>query len=72
MTDANNQVNNQVQHDLDSTQAQKLKKQLEFYFSDSNFPRDRFLRSKAAENDGCIYLNPIPVPFFLVFLLLIY
>ena len=27
--------------------------QVEFYFSDSNYPKDKFLRGKAAENDDC-------------------
>ena len=34
-------------------------KQLEFYFSNSNYPRDKFLRKAAAENDGCVFL-PMP------------
>jgi hypothetical protein len=34
---------------------QKLLKQIEFYFSDSNFRNDKFLRAKAAENsDGYV------------------
>lgn len=33
----------------------KIKKQVEFYFSDSNFPRDKFLRTEASKDpDGCI------------------
>ena len=33
----------------------KVKKQVEFYFSDSNFPRDKFLRTEASKDpDGCI------------------
>jgi len=28
-------------------------RQVEFYFSDSNYPKDKFLRTKAAENDDC-------------------
>lgn len=43
-------------HDLSSDLAKKLKQQIEFYFSDSNYPRDKFLRAKAAENDGCTRL----------------
>lgn len=42
---------------VDTNEDEKLKKireQIEFYFSDSNFPRDKFLRSKAALNEeGC-------------------
>ena len=34
-------------------------KQVEFYFSDSNISKDKFLRSKTAENDGC---TPARVP----------
>lgn len=30
----------------------KIRKQLEFYFSDSNLAKDRFLSEKAKENDG--------------------
>ena len=34
---------------------EKIQKQIEFYFSDSNYPRDKFLRSLAAQNEeGCI------------------
>lgn len=29
-----------------------VRKQVEFYFSDSNYPKDKFLRSQAAQNDG--------------------
>jgi len=36
--------------------ADKIKAQLQFYFSDSNYPRDKFLRAKAAEGDGCASL----------------
>lgn len=31
-----------------------VRKQIEFYFSDSNYPRDRHLLEKASENNGCI------------------
>jgi len=31
----------------------KVLKQVEFYFSDSNFPRDRFLKDLANKNEGC-------------------
>lgn len=46
------------QYDLQSNEAHKLKKQIEFYFSNSNYPRDKFLRGVAAQNNGCV---PIPV-----------
>lgn len=37
-----------------------VQKQLEFYFSDSNLPRDRFLRSKVEENeDGYVDISVI-------------
>jgi lupus La protein len=39
--------------------AAKVKAQIEFYFSDSNYPRDKFLRGKAAENDGWVPLDVI-------------
>jgi hypothetical protein len=29
-------------------------RQVEFYFSDSNLPRDKFLRAKTEENEGCM------------------
>jgi lupus La protein len=53
MTDTKSDVN------TDSTEAKKLKQQIEFYFSDSNFPRDKFLRNKAAENDGWVPIEVI-------------
>lgn len=32
----------------------QIKKQVEFYFGDSNFPKDKFLRAQAALNEeGC-------------------
>ncbi len=38
-----------------ASEAQILK-QVEFYFSDSNYPRDKFLRGCAAKNEkGCIF-----------------
>jgi len=39
---------------LTDDQTQALKKQIEFYFSDSNYPRDKFMRITAAENNGRI------------------
>jgi len=30
---------------------EKIRKQVEFYFSDSNFPRDKFLREQASQNE---------------------
>ncbi|KAM0680382.1 hypothetical protein GINT2_001440 [Glugoides intestinalis] len=35
----------------------KLKEQIEFYFSDSNYARDSFLIAKAAENDGFVQIS---------------
>lgn len=35
----------------------KILKQVEFYFSDANLPRDRFLQEKVKENDGWIQLS---------------
>lgn len=35
----------------------KILKQVEFYFSDANLPRDRFLQEKIKENDGWIQLS---------------
>jgi len=43
-----------VEYDLTSLISHKLKAQFEFYFSDSNYPKDKFLRAKASENDGYI------------------
>ncbi len=42
---------------LTDEQTQALKKQIEFYFSDSNYPRDKFMRITAAENNGRILYN---------------
>src|SRR5690606_13007699 len=37
-----------------ATDPNKVRKQVEFYFGDSNFPRDKFLRAQAALNEeGC-------------------
>jgi hypothetical protein len=37
-----------------------VRKQVEFYFSDSNYPKDKFLRSQAAQNDeGCIFFEKL-------------
>lgn len=33
---------------------QKLKEQIEFYFSDANYSKDKFMIAKASENDGFI------------------
>lgn len=44
---------------LTEEQTQALKKQIEFYFSDSNYPRDKFMRTTAAENNGRILFNNI-------------
>ena len=42
----------------DSDQA-RIKKQVEFYFSDANFPRDKFLISESAKDpDGCTPVAP--------------
>lgn len=35
----------------------KLREQLEFYFGDSNYSRDKFMIARAAENDGFISLS---------------
>jgi len=40
----------------------KLKRQLEYYFGDINYPKDKFMRSKAAENKGFI-----PIAVFITF-----
>ncbi|GJD06371.1 Lupus La protein [Galdieria sulphuraria] len=38
----------------------KVRNQVEFYFSDANLPRDKFLRSKTGESgDGYVYLDII-------------
>ncbi len=46
----------------------KIREQVEFYFSDSNLPKDKFLRSLVANNpEGCkcfilsILINRYPV-----------
>ncbi|ELA41911.1 uncharacterized protein VICG_01095 [Vittaforma corneae ATCC 50505] len=36
---------------------EKLKEQIEFYFSDSNYSRDKFMIAKASENDGFIPIS---------------
>lgn len=41
---------------------EKIKEQLEFYFSDSNFSKDKFMQAKAKENEGYI-----PISVFLTF-----
>jgi len=40
--------------DLSTPLAAKIKKQLEYYFGDINYPRDKWMRAKAAENNGYI------------------
>ena len=43
-----------------STMAFRIRKQIEFYFSDSNFRQDKFLREKASQNaDGFVPLEII-------------
>jgi len=37
--------------------ADKLVKQFEFYFSDSNLPNDKFLKQELADNDGWARLS---------------
>lgn len=32
----------------------KAKIQIEYYFSDANYPKDKFLLEQAAKNDGCM------------------
>jgi RNA recognition motif-containing protein len=49
-------------YDMTTPEAIKLKRQLEYYFSDSNYSGDKFMRGKAAENNGYI-----PVDEFLKF-----
>lgn len=40
----------------------KILKQVDYYFGDSNFPRDKFLRNKAKENpEGCIIIYLMPL-----------
>ena len=33
-----------------------IKEQVEYYFSDSNFRRDKWMNVTSAENDGCVSL----------------
>lgn len=40
----------------------KIKEQMEFYFSDANFSKDKFMQARAKENDGFI-----PISVFLTF-----
>jgi len=43
-----------------SALSNKILKQVEFYFSDSNYPRDKFLRAQAAQNEeGFVPINVI-------------
>lgn len=37
----------------------KLKEQIEFYFSDSNYSKDKFMNARAAENDGYIPITAL-------------
>jgi lupus La protein len=40
--------------ELDDSVKAKVLKQVEFYFSDSNLPKDKFLKEKIASSvDGC-------------------
>ena len=41
------------------TQAQAILRQVEFYFGDSNFPRDKFLQQQSKLNDGWIPIETI-------------
>eukprot|EP00698_Gefionella_okellyi_P018661 TRINITY_DN5624_c0_g1_i1.p1 TRINITY_DN5624_c0_g1~~TRINITY_DN5624_c0_g1_i1.p1 ORF type:complete len:339 (+),score=60.95 TRINITY_DN5624_c0_g1_i1:55-1071(+) len=43
--------------------AEKIRKQVEFYFSDSNYPRDKFLRGEAAKDAD----NWVPISVLLTF-----
>jgi len=44
----------------DSQLLEQIKKQVEFYFSDSNYPKDKFLRAQAALNDeGWVALSVV-------------
>jgi lupus La protein len=38
---------------------QKLKEQIEFYFSDSNYAKDKFMNARAAENDGFVPITAL-------------
>lgn len=38
---------------------QKLKDQIEFYFSDSNYAKDKFMNARAAENDGFVPISAL-------------
>jgi len=48
-----------AEQNLQSQMALKIKRQIEFYFSDSNYPQDKFMKTKAAENDGYIPLSTL-------------
>jgi len=48
--------------DLTTPLAHKVKRQLEYYFGDINYPKDKWMRAKAAENNGYI-----PIDLFLTF-----
>lgn len=42
---------------MDDSLENKIIKQVEFYFSDSNLPRDKFLRSLVANHpEGCMFV----------------
>jgi len=44
----------------ESNWEEKVIKQVEFYFSDSNFPRDKFLRAQAAlDENGYVSIETI-------------
>lgn len=56
--DDGSQTNANKKRKLDPELASKVLKQVEFYFSDSNFPKDKFLRAQAAlDAEGCKFFN---------------
>jgi len=58
--DDGSQTNANKKRKLDPELASKVLKQVEFYFSDSNFPKDKFLRAQAAlDAEGYVSLDKI-------------
>jgi hypothetical protein len=53
-------VKSEVKVEATSATPEAIKAQVEFYFSDSNFPRDRFLRTEASKDpNGCKFLHEL-------------